>query len=1084
MKKRIISVILCVVMLLSVIPLNISLAAEMGDLDGNGKLESSDARTVLRAAVGLDNLTDEQFILADTDGNGKIESSDARAVLRAAVGLEPLKPLHTHSYTSKVTTKATCTADGVETFTCSCGEAYTKAIAKTGHKQATKNTDVVAATCNKAGSYNLVTYCTTCNATIKSEKKTTPATGNHSWKDATCTAPKTCTVCNTTTGNKANHTTATRNENVVAATCNKAGSYTLVTYCTSCKATVKTENKTTPATGNHSWKDATCTAPKTCKNCGTTTGNKAGHSTATRNENVVPATCKNTGSYTLVTYCTNCNAITNTENKTIPVTDNHDWKDATCTAPRTCKLCNKTEGEPVHSQVITLPAKNKTCSVPGLTEGKKCTACNTVVVEQETIPASHTEVTIPAVAPTCTETGLTEWVACSACDETIVEAEAVDALGHTPVEIPATPPTCTTDGNTAGEKCSVCDTITIEPEKIDATGHGEAVLDPETVIEETEEEDGYTGDKICIVCNEVAETGTAIHALEIDYIEPDCITNGYEIMKCRRCSYISPDHYVEKEEPKGHTHSDKVEYKATCTSQGYSESICTTCNASFRDDYKDALGHTYNWGTPTPSTCLVAGSREGECITCHEKTTQLLSLAACKAGEPVRVTGSGSTPCVDVYSCRLCGKFMYEIENHEMVDIPGSEVFPEFPCTINTTIDLRCKYCNKTETEIIMEATGHEAMPDAENSEWATCTTEGKMVYHGSCAVCGEDLDGKTVIIPEKGHIPTGEQTCTTSITCAREDCGDVIHEAFGHSMTVKGWTSAAHTFFCDRCGDATDTTTAGKIANFNLLTASYKQNNRFKYNTVRYFTKSYTDSSYKSFDFGIYTSMIEDMYKEEIGKSEPEYTPVRVTTVKSMYISENDISTLTADDLESITIERLSHLYGNEILADFTPSYAESSTSFTNFNKYRSLKINQNVIKVTLNIKNENLYNVVKNNIEETALMRIYDFDIRDQVTGYDFTGSKFVESETQKGDGYEMSMDMTVEAIDTDAVITYYFLEDTYEPILAIYDLYDTIDSSVNMVFKIGISIKGKMRPVITTHNTSAFVFENTIENFVTKD
>ena len=39
-----------------------------------------------------------------------------------------------HSYTSQVTTAATCTEDGVETFTCSlCGDSYTKAIVAAGH---------------------------------------------------------------------------------------------------------------------------------------------------------------------------------------------------------------------------------------------------------------------------------------------------------------------------------------------------------------------------------------------------------------------------------------------------------------------------------------------------------------------------------------------------------------------------------------------------------------------------------------------------------------------------------------------------------------------------------------------------------------------------------------------------------------------------------------------------------------------------------------------------------------------------------------------------------------------------------------
>jgi hypothetical protein len=42
----------------------------------------------------------------------------------------------------------------------------------------------------------------------------------------------------------------------------------------------------------------------------------------------------------------------------------------------------------------------------------------------------HTEEVIPAVAATCTETGLTEGKKCSVCGEITVQQEVVDALGH------------------------------------------------------------------------------------------------------------------------------------------------------------------------------------------------------------------------------------------------------------------------------------------------------------------------------------------------------------------------------------------------------------------------------------------------------------------------------------------------------------------------------------------------------------------------------------------------------------------------------------------------------------------------------
>lgn len=42
-------------------------------------------------------------------------------------------PSHTHSYSAKITKEPTCTAAGVKTFTCSCGDKYTETIPANGH---------------------------------------------------------------------------------------------------------------------------------------------------------------------------------------------------------------------------------------------------------------------------------------------------------------------------------------------------------------------------------------------------------------------------------------------------------------------------------------------------------------------------------------------------------------------------------------------------------------------------------------------------------------------------------------------------------------------------------------------------------------------------------------------------------------------------------------------------------------------------------------------------------------------------------------------------------------------------------------
>lgn len=59
-----------------------------GDVDGDGDVDVSDARTALRAAVGLEKLDEKQKKAADVDGDGKVTVSDAREILRTATGIK------------------------------------------------------------------------------------------------------------------------------------------------------------------------------------------------------------------------------------------------------------------------------------------------------------------------------------------------------------------------------------------------------------------------------------------------------------------------------------------------------------------------------------------------------------------------------------------------------------------------------------------------------------------------------------------------------------------------------------------------------------------------------------------------------------------------------------------------------------------------------------------------------------------------------------------------------------------------------------------------------------------------------------
>lgn len=104
----------------------------------------------------------------------------------------------------------------------------------------------------------------------------------------------------------------------------------------------------------------------------------------------------------------------------------HECKGLNCPI----KEDGKKEGYAAHIEVID-EGKGPTCTETGLTEGKHCSVCGKVLVEQDIIKATgHTEIIDEGKAPTCTETGLTERKHCSVCGEILVAQETITALGH------------------------------------------------------------------------------------------------------------------------------------------------------------------------------------------------------------------------------------------------------------------------------------------------------------------------------------------------------------------------------------------------------------------------------------------------------------------------------------------------------------------------------------------------------------------------------------------------------------------------------------------------------------------------------
>jgi hypothetical protein len=100
-----------------------------------------------------------------------------------------------------------------------------------------------------------------------------------------------------------------------------------------------------------------------------------------------------------------------------------------------------------HKEKI-LPKVDATCTENGMTEGKICTVCGEILIQQEVIAAhGHREKILAKVDATCTESGLTAGKVCTVCGEILVQQEVIDAFGHH-YSKSVIAPTCTEKGYT------------------------------------------------------------------------------------------------------------------------------------------------------------------------------------------------------------------------------------------------------------------------------------------------------------------------------------------------------------------------------------------------------------------------------------------------------------------------------------------------------------------------------------------------------------------------------------------------------------------------------------------------------------
>lgn len=269
--------------------------------------------------------------------------------------------------------------------------------------------------------------------------------------------------------------------------------------------------------------------------------------------------------------------------------------------------------------VVVDTAVAKTCTTDGKTEGKHCSVCNTVIVAQKVIPASHTEIVFAKAVPaTCTTEGKTEGRRCSKCNTVTQSPTTVPKAGHTEVIDAAVPATCTTPGKTEGKHCSVCNAVTVAQKTIPVS-HTEVY---DKAIPATCTTDGKTGGMHCSKCGFIIVEQLIVkagHKEVIDEaVEATCTTDGKtEGKHCSVCNEVLVEQTVI---PASHFEVVDLAVTATCTTAGKTKGVhCLVCNAVLLAQTGiPALGHNTVTDEAVPATCVSDGKTEGShCSRCN-----------------------------------------------------------------------------------------------------------------------------------------------------------------------------------------------------------------------------------------------------------------------------------------------------------------------------------------------------------------------------------------------------------------------------------------------------------------------------------
>lgn len=685
---------------------------------------------------------------------------------------QPTEPDTSHVHSFSVWTQVaapSCSQDGQESRTCSCGETQTRTVSALPHSfgkwEMTKEP-----TCTEKG--ERVRTCQ-CGETEALEIDAL----SHYVKEWDITQPATCT---------------------------EDGAKTQVCY--RCKEQL---TEVVPALGHTpgEWvgTDATCTEDgarsKYCTTCDTevdaevlvATGHTAGEWVVTA------ATCIEDGIQ--YQYCEVCNVELNTE--TIQATGHipGEWVEdgVSCTSAgvryKYCSGCDKElEREEVPASEHT-PGEwvvtDATCASPGARR-QYCTACYKELDSEEFPVVDHTPGEWVTSGVTCIQAGIRKQY-CIVCEKEL-GSEEVPAAGHTPGEWVTGEGMVCTEGGTRYQYCEVCK-VEVNSEAIAPADHtpGEWETSGVTCT------NAGVRKQYCTVCKKELHSEEAPAAGhnpgEWETTGVSCTSAGVRRQYCTVCYKEVKSETVPASE---HIPGEWVTTGVTCTKPGIRRQYCTGCGKELNWESVPATGHTPGDWVTADVTCTEGGTRYKYCEVCKVQVeAEKVAATGHTIGEWVTVGVSCTTAGTRSQYCTTC----YKEINSEVIPAtghtPGEWVVTDEPgCVKDGMRKLFCTSCNSELDSEVLVSTGHNL--GAWNYSAPTCTEIGGR--YQSCTRCGERFYEDEE--PMLGHVFDDDFVTDKEPTCA------------------KPGSQSRH---CTRCNEKTDVTEIPALGHDNETTLPEK---------------------------------------------------------------------------------------------------------------------------------------------------------------------------------------------------------------------------------------------------------------------